>query len=168
MSDKRFLPWVGVALLVWASQIAFGQNVAPSPSAKPQPGASLRPTDVTPKQVASHVYRTGALVGMLVRNPAGETLGEMKELVLDIDSGRVSYAVLSFGGLLGLGDKLFAIPWDQLKLKHDQDGTHFVLNLPKEKLQNAPGFDKNHWPDVADANWAETVNSYYRQEQPAK
>jgi PRC-barrel domain len=76
-----------------------------------------------------------------------------------IRSGRVAYAVLSFGGFLGMGDKLFAIPWNALTL--DADNERFILDVPQERLQNAPGFDKNHWPSMADQRWATEVHSYY-------
>jgi sporulation protein YlmC with PRC-barrel domain len=101
------------------------------------------------------------MIGDDVLNPAGEDLGEIKELMIDVESGRVAYAVLSFGGFLGLGDKLFAIPWDALTLNADEHA--FILNVDKEVLKNAPGFDKDHWPQTADYEdgWLEDVYEYY-------
>jgi hypothetical protein len=80
--------------------------------------------------------------------------------MLDVPSGRVAYAVLSSGGFLGIGDKLFAIPWSALTL--DADNKCFILNIDKERLKNAPGFDKDHWPSMADQRWATEVHSYYQ------
>jgi sporulation protein YlmC with PRC-barrel domain len=99
------------------------------------------------------------ITGSRVINPAGEDLGKLEKLMLDLDRGRVAYAVLSFGGFLGMGDKLFAIPFQALK--RDEERDLFVLNVDKEKLKKAPGFDKNHWPDTADRTWGSQVHSYY-------
>jgi sporulation protein YlmC with PRC-barrel domain len=99
------------------------------------------------------------LVGNDVFNQKGEDLGDIKEIMLDMRSGRVGYAVLSFGGFLGMGEKLFAVPWDALIL--DTEKKRFVLNVEKDRLKDAPGFDKNHWPDMADQAWARTIHSYY-------
>jgi hypothetical protein len=71
----------------------------------------------------------------------------------------VAYAVLSFGGFLGIGNRLFAIPWQALKL--DPVNHRFVLDVPRERLENAPGFDKDRWPDWADTTWASSVHQYY-------
>lgn len=100
-------------------------------------------------------------IGDDVKNPMGENLGEIKEVMIDVDSGRVAYAVLSFGGLFGLGDKLFAIPWEALTL--DADDHAFILDVSKEKLENAPGFDKDNWPSTAEyeAGWLLEVYEYY-------
>ena len=76
-----------------------------------------------------------------------------------VRSGRVGYAVLSFGGFLGMGGQLFAVPWDALIL--DTENKRFVLNVEKDRLAGAPGFDKNHWPDMADQSWEKTIHSYY-------
>ena len=105
------------------------------------------------------VLSASTLVGDAVRNQAGENLGKVEELMMDLENGRVSYAVLSFGGFLGMGNKLFAIPWDAFTL--DTDEHAFVLNVPKERLENAPGFDKDNWPDFADRTWGQTIHSYY-------
>jgi len=99
------------------------------------------------------------LIGDNVVNASGEDLGEIKAIMLDVESGRVAYAVLSFGGFLGMGNKLFAIPWSALTL--DADEKRFVLDVAKDRLDNAPGFDKDHWPAMADASWARQLHEYY-------
>ena len=99
------------------------------------------------------------LIGNDVYNLEDEDLGDIKEIMLDMDSGEVSYAVLSFGGFLGIADKLFAVPWSALKL--DTANKRFTLDVDKEKLESAPGFDKDNWPDMADPTWQETIHSYY-------
>ncbi len=100
------------------------------------------------------------LLGNDVCNKDGEDLGDIKEFMIDMSSGKIAYAVLSFGGLLGLGDKLFAVPWAALTL--DTVNKRFTLDVLKESLQSAPGFDKDHWPSMADKTWASGVHKFYR------
>jgi sporulation protein YlmC with PRC-barrel domain len=99
------------------------------------------------------------LTGDDVYNLQDEKLGDVKDIMLDMRTGKVAYAVLSFGGFLGMGEKLFAVPWAALKL--DTDNKRFTLNADKERLENAPGFDKDSWPDMADPVWANGIHSYY-------
>ncbi len=99
------------------------------------------------------------LTGNEVVNPAGENLGEVKDVMIDVESGKVTYAVLEFGGFLGLGSKLFAVPINAMEL--DTDNERFVFHQSKERLENAPGFDKDHWPDFADRQWEEDIYAYY-------
>lgn len=98
------------------------------------------------------------LIGNDVYNHKGEDIGEIKEIMLDMQSGKISYAVLSFGGFLGLGEKLFAAPWTALTL--DTINKRFVLNVEKERLVEAPGFNKEQWPDVADQSWSKKIHTY--------
>ena len=99
------------------------------------------------------------LLGNDVYNRDGDDLGDIKEFMIDMASGKVAYAVLSFGGLLGMGDKLFAVPWAALAL--DTTNKRFTLGVPKEALKDAPGFDKNHWPSMSDKTWASGVHKFY-------
>ncbi|WP_153131612.1 PRC-barrel domain-containing protein [Dechloromonas hortensis] len=94
-----------------------------------------------------------------VYNPKGEKLGSIKELMLDIESGRVCYAVLSFGGFLSLGEKLFAVPWSALKV--DTENKRLIMDTDEERLKNAPGFDSDNWPNMADSTWEKSVHAYY-------
>jgi len=105
------------------------------------------------------VLSAGTLAGDRVRNPAGEDLGKIEEIMIDIPSGQVAYAVLSFGGFLGMGNKLFAVPWKAMTL--DEDAHEFILNVDKETLERAPGFDKDNWPDMADPQWGSQVYTHY-------
>ena len=106
-----------------------------------------------------HLMGADTLVGNEVYNTDAEDLGDIKEIMLDMRSGRVSYAVLSFGGFMGMGEKLFAVPWDALKL--DTENKRFVLDVDMDRLKTAPGFDKAHWPDMADASWEKSIHAYY-------
>jgi sporulation protein YlmC with PRC-barrel domain len=106
-----------------------------------------------------HIMAADRLTGEKVVNEAGVVLGEISHIMLDLGRGTIAYAVLSFGGVLGMHDKLFAVPWSALAL--DIDNKWFVLNVDKERLRDAPGFDKKHWPSMADASWAREVHAYY-------
>ena len=94
-----------------------------------------------------------------VKNAAGEDLGKIEDLMVDLDSGRIAYAVLSFGGFLKMGNKLFAVPWEALKA--DTVNKQFILNVNKTVLENAPGFDKDNWPDMADPRFGTSVYRHY-------
>ena len=107
------------------------------------------------------IMAADTLEGDDVVNRQNEDLGKIKDIMIDVRSGKVAYAVLSSGGFMGLGDKLFAIPWSALTL--DADRKCFVLDVDQERLKNAPGFDKDHWPSMADPTWASEVHSYYGQ-----
>ncbi|MGZ3184951.1 MAG: PRC-barrel domain-containing protein [Telluria sp.] len=99
------------------------------------------------------------LLGNDVVNGQEESLGDIKEFMIDMHSGQIAYAVLAFGGFLGMGEKLFAVPFNALQL--DTENHRFILNVPKDRLQQAPGFDKDDWPDMADSNWADQVHAFY-------
>ena len=116
------------------------------------------PTNAGP---GPEVMAADTLVGDDVINGLGEDLGAITHIMIDVPSGRVAYAVLSAGGLLGVGDRLYAIPWNALTL--DADRRCFVLDVSKDLLEKAPGFDKEHWPSMADLTWATEVHDYYGQ-----
>ncbi len=113
----------------------------------------------THKGPGPHLMGANTLTGDDVVNHKGEALGDIKEIMLDMRNGRVAYAVMSFGGFLGMGDKLFAVPWSALTL--DTVNKRFVMSVEKDRLENAPGFDQDAWPDMADATWANELHSFY-------
>src|SRR5437764_12153908 len=119
--------------------------------------SKIKKTD--PDKKYRRVLSASTLAGDEVRNAAGENLGKVDEIMIDIPTGTVAYAVVSFGGFLRMGNKLFAIPWSVLKL--DEDEKQFLLNVDKKTLENAPGFDKDNWPDMADTSWRSQIYSYY-------
>jgi len=105
------------------------------------------------------IMAADTLQGDKVVNTKGESLGKIEDIMLDVSSGRIAYAVLSFGGILGIGNKLFAIPWHALTL--DADRECFVLDVDESRLKTAPGFDEDHWPSMADPTWASEIYTYY-------
>jgi sporulation protein YlmC with PRC-barrel domain len=99
------------------------------------------------------------LIGESVINNEGLSLGDIKEIMLDMRTGQVAYAVLAFGGFFGLGEKLFAVPWQAMRL--DTVQKCFVLDVDKDKLKSAPGFNSHSWPDMTDVEWMKQVHSFY-------
>ena len=100
------------------------------------------------------------LKGDVVRNPQNENLGKVEDLMIDLENGRIAYCVVSFGGFLGMGDKLFAVPWPAMTL--DMEEHAFILDVPKDRLKDAPGFDKDAWPDITDADMRARIYGFYR------
>lgn len=103
-----------------------------------------------------------ALAGHPVISPLGERLGEMQDVLIDIASGRIAYAVLEFDCFVGMTDKFYAVPWVALTL--DADNRCFILHVDKRRLPEAPCFEKDCWPSLADAHWAEQVHNFYSAE----
>jgi sporulation protein YlmC with PRC-barrel domain len=99
------------------------------------------------------------LIGNDVYNHNNQDIGDIKEIMLDVSTGNIEYAVLSFGSFLGMGEKLFAVPWTALKL--DRENKRFLLDVDKDRLKNAPGFDKDNWPNFADETLVNDLHSYY-------
>ncbi len=101
-----------------------------------------------------------SIIGDRVKNQQGQDLGKIHNLMINLRSGKVEYAVIEFGGFLGLGEKLFAIPFDELRV--DEVEEVFILNREKDYLKDSPGFDPAHWPDTNDHNYFSDVDSYYQ------
>ncbi|MFM0484826.1 PRC-barrel domain-containing protein [Paraburkholderia strydomiana] len=108
------------------------------------------------------VMAAATLDGTKVMSSDGEHVGKISDIMLDVRNGRIAYAVLSEGGFLGMGSNLHAIPWSALTL--DTDEKCFVVDIAAQRLKDDPGFDKDHWPAMADAKWGESTYSYYNRQ----
>lgn len=108
---------------------------------------------------ANCILSASDISGTEVINAQGENLGEIKDVVVCTRTNSVQYYVLSFGGILGIGDKLFAIPPQALAMDFDREC--FILSVSKERLENAEGFDKNNRPNFADPSFQERNNAQY-------
>jgi len=150
--DKKHWPDMASAEFKTAVTSFYGGDVARGSDAP-------RTTRVASVTSVPRFLKSKDLVGKDVRNPQNENLGKIEEVVLDVEEGRIAYAVLSFGGFHGMGDKLFAVPPDALKFS--ADGDKIVLDVDKEHLKSAPGFDKSAWPEVSDRKWLVTVYEFY-------
>ncbi len=141
-----------------------GVNTVPHEQIKDSERGEAAARERSGEEAAAHsrTYRASKLAGVSVQNEQGEELGSINDLVIDLQSGRVQYAAMAVGGLFGLGERLFAVPFGQLKFEHDKDHAFFVLNISKERLDAAPGFDKSNWPNFADPAWKAKVDQHYR------
>ena len=99
------------------------------------------------------------VIGSKVVNAQNEDLGKIEDLVIDAGAGWIAYAVLSFGGFLGMGDKYFAVPWNAFHF--DLSEKRAILNVDKKLLENAPGFDKDNWPNMSDSSWGASIYKHY-------
>jgi len=131
---------------------------------------NARPTNTNPNQkvLANTTFRASKLTGLNVRNTAGEKLGTVDDMVVDVKTGKISYIALGVGGVLGIGEKLFAVPYSELKFNHGKDEMFFVLDMSPEKIKAAPGFDKRDWPNFADPNWSQHIDKYYQRAETKK
>jgi sporulation protein YlmC with PRC-barrel domain len=135
-------------------------------SARPAGEAEHRGARIVGDQTSDHdgpgprLMTAETLIGNQVINHQGDTLGEIEDIMLDVPNGRIAYAVMVAGGFLGMGEKMFALPWSALTL--DTTRKCFILDADKQRIQNAPGFDADHWPSQADRQWQEEVHTYYQ------
>lgn len=113
-------------------------------------------TNWTHRAIAS-----GAIKGERVHNYAGEDLGKVDEIILDLDTGRIVYVIISLGGFLGIGDRLFAVPWELFSIRAGEP--QLFLDIDKQMLLDAPGFERTKWPDMADAEWSAAIHAHYAQ-----
>jgi sporulation protein YlmC with PRC-barrel domain len=114
----------------------------------------------------AHCFKSADSIGLPVRNKAGEDLGKINDLVVDMKTGEVRYAALSFGGVAGFGGKLFAVPFGSMTFMFGEpnkaNSRHFVFETTKEHLENAPGFETSKWPNIADPKWGESIDKHYK------
>lgn len=109
--------------------------------------------------MTSRIVNADNVIGVSVKNLQNEDLGQVEAIMIDKISGQVAYVVLSYGGFLGMGDKLFALPWGVFS--YDKMDECFKISLNEEKLKNSPGFDKDNWPDMSSDAWTSSINKYY-------
>ena len=112
----------------------------------------------------SNVWLATALINDRVRNSAGEDLGRIEDVALDPETGSVQYAILSFGGWLGMGNKLFPVPWSSLRVSPSRD--YVLIDLDKDTLRRAPSFERDAWPNWADPVWQRNIYDYYGRSRP--
>ena len=166
MNTKGTVTAVVSALSLLLAPAAFaGQEMGAEPGMESMQTPQAMPessAQTATEGQAAETLKASEIIGYSVKNPQGEELGLIEEVVIDPQEGHVAYAVLSFGGFLGMGNKLFAIPWEALTPMPEEKA--FSLDVTQEKLENAPGFEKDNWPDMANRQWGTTVHQYYGQD----
>lgn len=111
-----------------------------------------------------HTIRASQLTGMNIENNERKSVGEINDLVIDFNTGKVRYAAVTYGGFLGIGDKLFAVPFEAFQTRanpDDPDEQILVLNVTQKTLEGAQGFDQENWPDFADQNFTRQLDKRY-------
>ena len=133
---------------------------AADPALKTEHSANYRSAD---SDTSPKIHRASEVIGLNVMTPDNEdTIGEVNDLVLDADNGTIRYAAVSVGGFLGIGDTLVAVPWKAFECRKDEDGNSYLsLDTTKEKLEKAPGFDQNNWPDFGNQAWSTDNDRHY-------
>jgi sporulation protein YlmC with PRC-barrel domain len=111
--------------------------------------------------------RASKLIGTNLKNSNDESVGEIKDLVLDATTGKVRYAAVTYGGFLGLGSKLFAVPFEAFRVRQNTSALRpgdyvLTLDVTKEQLSGAQGFDNDHWPDFANAGFTQELDRRYK------
>ncbi len=146
---------VAILLALAAGSVSVAQDSQQRDEGKKKIGAKI---------TVEKVFRASTIKGMPVYNLEGERVGTVDELVIDLEKGQVVYAALSVGGFLGAGDKLFAIPWREFMLEVDEKDKFFRVDIDKEKLKAAEGFDKDAWPNVADPKWRQKIDAQFKEQ----
>jgi sporulation protein YlmC with PRC-barrel domain len=140
---------------------------AATPPASTAPPASTTTHAATKANEATmRPWRASETIGLRVENAQGQNLGKIEDLVFNPENGHIRYAVLSFGGVVGIGEKWFAIPWNHFRPETKTGTTGhesfmLVLDVDKNKLKNAPGFDSKRWPDFGDKAYGTSVEQFY-------
>lgn len=161
MKNKFKLHLITAAVISAVGMTSYAQDASRTTSGK----SSAATTQAAGAQTQARDLRASKLIGTDIKNAQGENMGEIQDLMIDPVSQRVNYAVLSFGGVLGMGDKLFAFPVSAFKASRDKD--ELVLNVEKERLKNAPGFDRKNWPNMSDNRYRGEVDRYFKSDSAA-
>lgn len=105
------------------------------------------------------VIYAGRVLGREIKNMAGEGLGEIKELAIDNEDGRLMYAIVKIGGGFMKSGKLYAVPWDVLQMS--KDAHVLLLDFDRGELENVPTFDEHNWPNMTDRHWGAAVYAFF-------
>ncbi|MBA4264926.1 MAG: hypothetical protein C0453_07590 [Comamonadaceae bacterium] len=140
-----------------SGQSTTGQDMRQQSSAAQNQTAPRDQIPVAPGNAGALDMRASRLIGMSVHNLQGRDLGEINDLMIDVNNQRVRYAILAFGGFMGMGEKLFAYPAGVLQTS----GNRLLLDGPQDRLEQAPGFERNLWPDWLDTSYRENVDRHF-------
>lgn len=157
---KRSVAFLTAGVL---SAVVVGPASAQTATQPPKTGAAA-PIGQLDDKTTGNTVRVSQLMGADIENAAGEEVGEISDIVLDSNGGKVRYAAVTYGGLMGIGDKLFAVPWEAFRCVQDEDDAdeyNLVLDVTPEKLKGATGFDQETWPNFADQSFASELDKRY-------
>jgi hypothetical protein len=146
----KTLPAIALPIAIAMAFHAQAQTAPPT-------GEAARAPTATPQQHT--LYRGSRIIGTNVRDGKDRKIGQIKDLILDGGRGEVAYAVVNYGGVMGVGRKFHAIPWQALQ--PSDDGNYYILHADRETISQAPGFDKARWPDMTDRKWNAEIERYW-------
>ena len=144
---------------------AFAQNT--KAQVRPDKAAGGLNVGALDEKTMGGTVRASQLIGMNLQNDQGKSVGEISDFVLDANDGRMRYVAVTYGGLMGVGNKLFAVPFEAFKVRQNPDDPAdagdfvLVLNVTQAQLKGAVGFDKDHWPNMADQNFTQELYKRY-------
>lgn len=156
---------VGTLALLITSATEAQQPSTRNRNNQPQPGPPAgEQIGVLDDQTSGANIRASQLIGMNIENPKGESVGEINDLVIGGKNARVRYVAVTYGGVLGVGDKMFAVPFEAFQVKPqagDPDDYVLTLNVTQKQLEGAQGFDQDKWPNFADQNFTNEIDRRY-------
>jgi len=154
--------------LVYSGALALGlfllsANTALAKDVDEQKGMDQSTLGTLDETTSEESIRASELIGMSVYNMEGKALGSIHDIVVDADSGQPKYVAISYGGFLGMGDKLYAVPWKAFKAQRiaGTDGLQLVIDVSQEKIKSAKGFDQENWPDFSDRELKKELDLHY-------
>jgi len=145
-----------VTVLLCAASVGFGQGTPAAPANSPSPG----PAKVTPYE---GLLLATKVAGSQIKNLQNDDIGTIDDLIFNPDTGRVRFAVLNVGGVLGAGGTKVVVPWGAIGLVKNAPGEapSYVIDAPKDKLANAPKFDPNKLTDLYARAAAQPIFDYF-------
>lgn len=168
---KRYITcaFATAAMLCMTLTNASAQNDSATKDRLKRQSKVDRTTDVSASQLDSKtkgdLIRASELIGINIQNSQGESVGEINDIVIDAKHGKIRYAAVTYGGFLGVGDKMFAVPFEAFQCQRDPDDADdyvMVLNVTQQQLEGDKGFDQDNWPDFADRTFTNQVDKRYR------
>lgn len=163
MQPRRFKRKLIAALVVPALAVP-GAVLAQQATQPQQQNQAAQQDAAMPIQLGEHDRRSSQLIGMGVRSPQNENVGEIRDLVINTETGDVEYVALAHGGFLGLGEDLYAYPLGSFQLAPDRNEVR--LNATREQLEQAQGFDEDDWPKVrADRGFWDRITGNFGRER---
>ncbi|WP_332675105.1 PRC-barrel domain-containing protein [Aromatoleum sp.] len=161
-TKRKLLAAIAVSVVGLPGFVAHAASTPTGESGKAPAATSGK----TAAAQARYFARASKLIGTEVHNPQKEKLGKIEDLIVDTKSQTAHYAILSFGGIAGIGDKLFAYPVEMLRRAADKD--ELVLDVDRARLEKAPGFEGNNWPDWGTDSYRRGVDKYFGVDRGAK
>lgn len=161
---KYSMMTAGVATLMCATMVMSPSSADDDVKVKNQTRNNRSQAGSLDDKTSGSAIRVSQLLGMNIQNSKGEGVGEINDIVLDANTGRVKYAAVTYGGLLGVGNKMFAVPFEAFKCQQDPDDRDehvMVLNVTQKQLEGQTGFDEDHWPNFADRKFTADLDKRY-------